>query len=224
MILLINAGVLMHRRVCNWNYLEIQPTFRFMKYPLVALDIGNTCVPQCYDRLLRTLGLTSLNAPALGVEPWGEPFHQFLLGNLTEEEYLEDFHRRFPQWPKELIYTAHVAYLGKPIPGMPELIQQMHSEGTHFVFFTDINTLHWKAFRAISGDAFACVRDRVGSDEVHAMKPSEEMFAAFEQRFGVPDLYLDDRLDLINVANEHGWHAVQARRDVVALRQEIGVF
>lgn len=192
-----------------------------MKYPLVALDIGNTCVPQCYDRLLATLGLTPANAPALGVEPWGESFYQFLTGSLSEDDYLEDFHRRFPQWSRELAYTAHVAYLGAPIPGMPELVQEMHADGSHFVFFTDINTLHFRAFRAISGEAFACVTDCVGSDEVHALKPSEAMFEAFERRFGVPDLYLDDRLDLITAANTRGWHAVQARRDVAALRREL---
>ena len=192
-----------------------------MKYPLVALDIGNTCVPQCYGRLLATLGLTPANAPALGVEPWGESFYQFLTGSLSEDDYLEDFHRRFPQWSRELAYTAHVAYLGAPIPGMPELVQEMHADGSHFVFFTDINTLHFRAFRAVSGEAFACVTDCVGSDEVHALKPSEEMFEAFERRFGVPDLYLDDRLDLIKAANARGWHAVQARRDVAALRREL---
>ncbi len=195
-----------------------------MMYPLVALDIGNTCVPQCYDRMLRTFEVTASNAPVLGVEPWEEAFHQFLLGNTTEEEYLDDFHRRFPQWSRELAYTAHVAYLGAPIPGMPELVQEMHADGSHFVFFTDINTLHFRAFRAISGEAFACVTDCVGSNEVHALKPSAEMFSAFEQRFGVPDLYLDDRLDLVQAANSRGWHAVQARRDVASLRRELGIF
>lgn len=195
-----------------------------MRYPLVALDIGNTCVPQCYERMLETLGLRAATAPALGVEPWEEPFHQFLLGYATEEEYLENFHRRFPQWSRELAYLAHTAYLGQPIPGMPELIQEMHAAGSHFVFFTDINTLHFRAFRAISGNAFACVTDCVGSNEVHALKPEEAMFAAFERRFGVPDLYLDDRMDLINAANARGWHAVQARRDVGSLRRELGIF
>ena len=68
------------------------------------------------------------------------------------------------------------------------------------------------------------VTDCVGSNEVHALKPEEAMFAAFERRFGVPDLYLDDRMDLINAANARGWHAVQARRDVGSLRRELGIF
>ena len=50
------------------------------------------------------------------------------------------------------------------------------------------------------------------------------MFSAFEQRFGVPDLYLDDRLDLVQAANSRGWHAVQARRDVASLRRDLGIF
>ena len=191
------------------------------KFPLVALDIGNTCVTQNYDRLLNTLGLTASNAPSLGVEPFAGAFEQFLLGNISEEEYLTDFQRRFPQWPRALIYTAHVAYLGTPIPGMPELVRDLLADGSHIVFFTDINTLHWKAFRAISGEAYDAVTERVGSDDVHAMKPSEAMFSAFETRFGVPDLYLDDRLDLVQAANARSWHAVQARRDVAALRREL---
>ncbi len=191
------------------------------KFPLVALDIGNTCVTQNYDRLLRTLGLTASNAPSLGIEPFEGAFEQFLLGNISETEYLEDFQRRFPQWDRALIYTAHAAYLGVPIPGMPELVHDLLEDGSHIVFFTDINTLHWRAFRAISGEAFAGVVDRVGSDDVHAMKPSEAMFGTFEKRFGVPDLYLDDRLDLIQTATGRSWHAVQARRDVSALRLEL---
>ena len=34
------------------------------------------------------------------------------------------------------------------------------------------------------------------------------MFEAFEKRFGVPALYVDDRKELIEAARKRGWNAI----------------
>ena len=42
-----------------------------------------------------------------------------------------------------------------------------------------------------------------------AQKPAPEMFAAFEEKFGIPDLYTDDRAELIDAALKRNWNAVR---------------
>ncbi|GEM_PF-1588217 len=181
-------------------------------YRLVALDIGNTLIRQYMPGMKAALGFPEEPGdPGLGIEPFGESFGTFLLGNCTQEEYLEEFFQRFKgRWSKAEILRAHEEYLLPSIQGMPELIRTMAQAGSHFVFFSDINTIHFKRFRDLTKGEYDFITDAIRSDEVHAMKPSAEMFQAFEKRFGKPDLYLDDRLDLITAANAYGWHAVQA--------------
>ena len=180
-------------------------------YKLVALDIGNTLIRQFRQGLRHALGLTDADGITLGVDPFQRPFEKFLLGESSEEEYLQGFFERFDgRWSKEEILKAHEAYLLPSIEGMPELIRNMVATGSHFVFFSDINPIHFRRFRALTVGEYDFITDAIRSDEVHALKPSEEMFKAFEKRFGKPDLYLDDRMDLVNVANARGWHAVQA--------------
>lgn len=180
-------------------------------YRLAALDIGNTLIRQFRPGMRHALGLSADDGITLGVDPFQRPFENLLLGKVTEEEYLQEFFERFNgRWSKEEILRAHEAYLLPSIEGMPELIRNMVATGTHFVFFSDINPIHFRRFRALTVGEYDFITEAIRSDEVHAMKPSEEMFAAFEKRFGVPDLYLDDRMDLVNVANARGWHAVQA--------------
>ena len=181
-------------------------------YRLVALDIGNTLIRQNRAGLYHVLGLPEEGSGVdLGVEPFGPSFHRFLTGRLTQEEYLEEFYQRFQgRWSREQILQAHREYLLPAIPGMPELVNAMARTGSHFVFFSDINPIHFQRFRELTPGQFDFITDAIRSDCVHALKPSPEMFQAFEQRFGIPDLYLDDRLDLVRAAQEHGWHSHQA--------------
>lgn len=181
-------------------------------YHLVALDIGNTLIRQYAPGLYRTLGLPDDGGGVdLGLEPFCPAFRSFLEGRISQEEYLEDFCRRFPgRWTKDQIRLAHEEYLRPALPGMPELIHKMAGTGTRFVFFTDINTIHFPRFRQLTKGIFDFIQDAVRSDEVHALKPSPEMFRTFEERYGRPDLYLDDRWDLVQGARQHGWRAEQA--------------
>ena len=181
-------------------------------YRLVALDIGNTLIRQCLPAMHRALGLPEDGGGVnLGIEPFQAPFEKLLLGRIAEEDYLEEFQERFQgRWTKEQILQAHYEYLLPSIEGMPELIRNMINTGTHFVFFTDINTIHFRRFRDLTAGEYDDITDVVGSNDVHAMKPSLEMFRNFEERFGKPDLYLDDRQVLVDGAIDHGWHAVQA--------------
>ena len=75
------------------------------------------------------------------------------------------------------------------------------------MFFSDVSARHMKLVRRMF-HASELVPDGIYSFETGAMKPEEPMFAAFEKRFGVPVLYVDDREILIDAAKKRGWNAV----------------
>lgn len=191
-------------------------------YRLVALDIGNTLIRQFLPGMHRALGLPDDGGGVnLQIEPFGESFRDFLLGTISEEEYLQEFERRFDgRWTVQEILRAHEEYLLPSIEGMPELVREMAQAGTRFVFFSDINPIHFRRFRELTRGEYDFIADAIRSDEVHALKPSEEMFNAFEEKYGHPDLYLDDRSDLVDAANKRGWHAVRAG-NATRLRKEL---
>ena len=178
---------------------------------LVALDIGNTCVELHPERVAARLAHPLLN-PRFFIDQYDPDFEAFLTGRITQPEYLARFSSRFtPPIPTETVAAALASLIGPEIPGVADYIHRLQAEGARIVYFSDINRLHLQAFKNVTGDHFASVTDAIFSDEVGALKPSEAMFQAFEQRYGVPDLYLDDRADLVDAANARGWHAELAQ-------------
>ena len=178
---------------------------------LVALDIGNTCVELHPERVAARLNHPLINSRFF-IDQFDPDFEAFLTGKITRGEYLRRFGSHLtPPIPAETIAAALSSLIGPEIPGVADYVHRLQAEGARIVYFSDINRIHLQAFREVTKDHFASVTDAIFSDEVGALKPSETMFRAFEQRYGVPDLYLDDRDDLVAAANARGWHAVQAQ-------------
>ena len=195
-------------------------------YRLVAVDIGNTLVRQCPERFNASLGLPPDPDHVAGIHPWRELFRDFLLGRVPEDEYIRryaatEFGGRFTV---AQCLQAHEDYLSGAFDGMPALLREMQEASqTRFVFFSDVNPIHFRAFRKHTQGDYDFIVDAVRSDEVHSLKDSPDglMFAVFEERFGRPDLYLDDRQDLIDIARDHGWNAVQADGNADHLRAKL---
>jgi len=195
-------------------------------YRLVAVDIGNTLVRQCPERFNASLGLPPDPEHVAGIHPWRALFRDFLLGYIPEAEYIRqyaasEFDGRFSV---EQCLQAHYDYLSGAFPGMPELLLEMKAQAnTRFVFFSDVNPIHFRAFRNHTKGVYDFIQEAIRSDEVHSLKDSPDggMFTAFEERFGKPDLYLDDRQDLLDIAAAHGWHCVQANGDAASMRDRL---
>lgn len=177
-------------------------------WAFLALDIGNVCVEIHPERGLAALGYRSMaELPPELVElivqdlerrpvPNGEFVARFnaATGRNLSESQLE---------------TAFARVIGDPIPGMVRLVQRMQGDfGIRPVYFSDTSRQHLAAVRDKFPVAEA-VPEGIYSFEAGAKKPELAMFAAFEGRFGLPALYVDDRADLIDAARRHGWNARQ---------------
>ncbi len=191
------------------------------RYGVVALDIGNTCVQLCPDRVSAVLQGVDIS-PEFFIRGYDPHFCAFLKGEIEEQEYLELLVKEYPgKVTVQLARQALWALIGDAVPGMPELIRELHDAGSRIAFFSDMNSLHYAAFRAGTVGQFDYLQEGIFSNEVHLLKPELRMFQLFEERFGYPDLYLDDREDLIAAAKAHGWNAVQITGDTAALRKAI---
>ena len=172
-----------------------------MKY--LALDIGNVCIAIRPERLFAALvvsGPEALPAELFGMVDLLER------GRLSEEAFSARFRELTGDGRSgDELRAAFVSIIGEPIPGMAEKLERLIDAGVQPVFFSDTSALHLAEVRR-KFPAARRIPDGVYSFEVGAKKPEPAMFRAFEERFGTPAAYWDDRPELIAAAPPE-WNA-----------------
>lgn len=171
---------------------------------VLALDIGNVCVKINHLNFQQALGIKQLP------EKLTILMRDFECGIIRDETTFLLTATRILEnrFPAEQIRTAFNSILIEKVPGMTELVSALPRQGINAVFFSDISPTHLQRTKELF-PAFDTVHGGIFSFESGAQKPSPAMFERFEQLYGVPDLYTDDRIDLITAAIRRGWNAVQ---------------
>ena len=170
---------------------------------LLALDIGNVCVYVDHTICIRNLGLTDFP------QKWDPLLTEYEYGHITESEFFTVLgHELGDCHSMEELIAAFKSSLIKPVPGMVELVNSFPERNIHAVFFSDISPTHLARTRELF-PAAAAIPDGIYSFDCGARKPSQRMLKCFEARFGRPDLYADDREELVRGAEAHGWHALR---------------
>lgn len=168
---------------------------------ILALDIGNVCVKIDFSRFARTLGIAEIPQPLIDLQ------RDLECGRIGDEAFIYAVCRQSSTDPETAI-AAFNSILIEAVPGMEDLISSLDQYGFKAFFFSDISPTHltrtFKLFKAAEN-----VSDGMFSFIAGAQKPDDAMFAAFEDRFGVPDLYVDDRAELIAAAKKRNWNALQ---------------
>ena len=191
-----------------------------MNDPLIlALDIGNVCVRIDQRNCVRQLGLTAVPPELLAAAT------DFECGRIAEPEFFSSLYEMLDRkFTVAEIRAAFDSILIEPVPGMAELVGSLPGSGIRAVFFSDISTAHLRRTRELF-PAAATVSDGVYSFDSGAQKPAPRMLEYFERRFGIPDLYVDDREELVLAARERRWPAVrftgaaELRRELEKLRK-----
>ena len=166
----------------------------------IAVDIGNVSVFIDTFAFPRALGLTEGFTPEMR-----ELQRRVEWGEIPDELFFSELVKLAPGWSEKRLRTLFDSILLTPVPGMEELLAKLSASGVQVVFFSDISPAHLKGFR----QRFPSAANYPGiySFDVGAWKPSPKMFEAFEKSFGKPDIYVDDRLDLVEAAQQYGWNA-----------------
>ena len=174
-----------------------------MKELLLALDIGNVCIKINHLNFVHKLGLDTIpdNLRQIAIE--------YECGRISEKEFFNAMQKCFgAKFSKDEISEAFDSILIEPIPGMVELVNSFPQRHIKAVFFSDISPTHLRRTREIFPAAIH-VPQGIYSFESGDLKPSAVMFNRFETLFRKPDLYTDDRQELIDGAIANSWHAVR---------------
>ena len=165
----------------------------------LALDIGNVCIKIDFANFARTLGVDAIPEKIVTLQ------QQMECGKLPADEFIRAVRCHF-SLPESRCLEAFNAILLHPVPGMSELVRSLQRSGITPVFFSDISPLHLARTRELF-PAAAAVQNGIYSFTAGGQKPSEQMFDAYEQSFGRPLLYVDDRAELISAARKRNWTA-----------------
>lgn len=173
-----------------------------MKY--AAIDIGNVCVAIDKTVPFREIGF-DINAPEC--EKLFDLVRLMEWGKINED----DFFARLSEMPecrkknKDELKKLFNSILIAPVPGMRALLRELPSLGVMPVFFSDISTCHLEDCRRMFPE-MRCF-DGIYSFDFGAYKPSAKLFDAFEEKYGKPLIYTDDRQELIDGAAANNWNA-----------------
>ncbi len=171
---------------------------------VIALDIGGVCMQLDPRNLLAALGFRSLEE--VTEEVWG--ISDLLeTGKISEAEWMKVIAEIAPgQLSDDEVVAAWNTMLSHTTPGMQELARELVDAGFRLVYFSDTSSVHMREVsRRLS---FAhLITGGVFSYEVGAKKPGPEMYRAFENAFGKPCIYADDRLNNIESGISRGWNS-----------------
>lgn len=187
-----------------------------------AIDIGNVCISIDKTAPLRGMGLPPDDNILQDIH---QCVQRFEFGITDEETFFTELSRlAFCKGePVEKLKKLYDSILLDPVPGMKELLEELPSLGVMPVFFSDISTFHLEGSRI----RMPLMRKYEGiySFDYGVYKPSPVLFKAFEDLYGKPVIYADDRSELIDGALGYGWNAHRftssenLRREIIKLLQ-----
>lgn len=187
-----------------------------MSHKFVALDIGGVCLQIFREKFFPRQLLAAQSAALMELET------DFECGRISAPEWLSRIRQLMPelqQLPDSECWRRFRSIVGPEVPGIAALVSRWVSQGLRIIFFSNTSCVHAdEVWRNIS---FAeHISDAVYSYETGFMKPAPEIYRCFEQRFGVPELYLDDNADNIRAARQLGWENARLFTSASELLQE----
>jgi putative hydrolase of the HAD superfamily len=171
-------------------------------YKIIALDIGGVCISLHFERALKSLGYSCFDQ--IPIE-FLAATNMLEKGKIETSDWLNIFQEATNNsFPDKELRKAWGMIIGEAIEGMPELAKELVDAGYKLVFFSDTSEIHMQeVYRNLS---FAnLVTGAVFSYEVGAKKPDDAMYKAFEDKYGKPVFYADDRDINIEGGNRNGW-------------------
>ncbi len=170
---------------------------------VIALDIGGVCIQLRHAESFKYFGVAPQQLPP----EFMAAVEGLETGRVSEREWLDVFREvtggRFTD--EQMIHGWNII-IGGPIPGMVEVLRELALHAYRLVFFSDTSECHiMKLYH--DADFSHLISGAVFSYEVGARKPGAAMYEAFEERYGKPCFYLDDKPENVEAGRRHGWES-----------------
>jgi FMN phosphatase YigB (HAD superfamily) len=175
-----------------------------MRQKVVALDIGGVCVQLRHGLCFSKFGYSSIDQIP---EEFIAACDMLEKGELSDADWLNIFQEATGgKYSNDDLREIWNIIIGPDVEGMAEIAGALVAAGYKLVFFSDTSDIHaLDVYRKLS---FAnLVTGAIFSFEVGTKKPGNAMYKAFEDKYGTPVFYVDDREENIEAARQRGWNA-----------------
>ena len=122
----------------------------------------------------------------------------------------------------ELYDTDYLRLVGEEMPGMHQLLTDLHEEGFRLYGLTNWGHKFWLVYKKYS--IFQLLDGQVVSGEEHVVKPDPKIFNILLNRYGLnpeESIFTDDRAENVEGAQQLGIHGI-VFQNAEQLREEIG--
>ncbi len=176
----------------------------------LIFDLGGVLIEYRWRDLLRDLGTPEQSIDRVGGEMFEDPrhlWHEFDLGNYTEEELIREFEKEFPE---DISYIAsfvrHGEYMHVPRVDVWERVHRLKAAGYRIYLLSNYpEPLFGK--HTEYADFMQDLDGRVVSYEVHLGKPEAGIYHALLEKYGLnpkESIFFDDRADNVRGAEACG--------------------
>ena len=193
----------------------------------IVFDMGNVLFTFKPGEYIRRLGYTGRDAEVLETEVFLTPeWCAMDRGTLKPPQAARILAQRLPGHLKAAVEPLVCHWWEgdlMPVPGMGELIQEVKNNGYGIYLLSNASRDLYKYFHRLP--AADCFDGLLVSADWLMAKPQHEIYEKLYARFDlIPDecLFVDDRIDNVEVAQLTGMHAIVFRGDVSRLRREMG--
>ncbi|MFA7231894.1 MAG: HAD family hydrolase [Victivallaceae bacterium] len=172
------------------------------KTKVIALDIGEVCIKLCPERCFAALGLSSSEQVPVEFLAATDMLEK---GHIPELDWMTIFQEvTGGNFSNDELRAAWNLLIGEEIDGIAEIVRGLVERGYRLVFFSDTSQSHiLEVYRKLSFSHI--VTGAIFSYEVGAKKPDNRMYEAFEEKYGKPVFYIDDRQQNIEAGLKRGW-------------------
>ena len=175
-----------------------------MKKKYIALDLGNCCIKVDSNECLKRLGIKSIEDIP---KDFLNSCEKLECGLIKQNDWLCEFRKATGGiFSDEKLIESWNSIIRDEIEGMAEVVKQITSLGYRIIILSDTSELHLNY--SMSKLSFSkLLSGGIYSFEVGERKPSEKMYRKFEEKFGIPLIYADDKIENIQAASALGWNS-----------------
>lgn len=174
------------------------------KKKIAALDIGEVCIHIRIEPAMKKLGI---ECDSETYKTLMDHCDQMEWGRISGDEFLDHMDTLTgKKFTREQLIDIWNSIMAGNVEGMAEAVERAVARGWQFVYLSNTNPIQMKYFLQ-NNNYCHLFCGKVFSYEVKSMKPDERIYESFEEQFGIPDVYFDDRQVNINAALKRGWNA-----------------
>lgn len=181
----------------------------------IVFDVGEVLISYRWEQMLMDYGLSKEEAIRVGNEMFEDPdelWHIFDLGDMTQEEIIEQYCKKYPKDAKAINwFIKHGEYMHVPRPEIWEKVHELKEKGYGVYILSNYPEVLFKK-HTMYADFLNDLDGMMVSYMIHKAKPDKAIYQALCDKYDLDKsecLFFDDREMNVHGARDFGMKAIQ---------------